>query len=66
VLPEEILSGAVQALVFGIIIATVSCAAGLRASGGAIGVGRAVRRAVVNCFLLIMIVGYYMSWLLFR
>src|SRR5262245_23245644 len=66
VLPEEIMSGTVQALVFGIIIATVSCAAGLRASGGAIGVGRAVRGAVVNCFLLIMVVGYYMSWLLFR
>jgi len=66
VLPEEILSGALQALVFAIIIATVSCASGLRASGGAIGVGRAVRGAVVNCFLLIMVVGYYMSWLLFR
>jgi len=66
ILPEEILSGTLQAFVFGIIIATVSCAAGLRASGGAIGVGRAVRGAVVTCFLLIMVIGYYMSWLLFR
>ncbi|HZM00918.1 MAG TPA: ABC transporter permease [Planctomycetota bacterium] len=66
VLPEEILAGTLQALVFAVIIATVSCAAGLRATGGAIGVGRAVRGAVVSCFLLIMVVGYYMSWLLFR
>lgn len=66
ILPEEVMSGVVKAFVFGIIIATVSCASGLRADGGAIGVGRAVRGAVVTSFLLIMVVGYYMSWLMFR
>jgi phospholipid/cholesterol/gamma-HCH transport system permease protein len=65
-LPEEILSGTVKAFVFGVIIATVSCAAGLRAKGGAIGVGHAVRRAVVSCFLLLIVTGYYMSWMFFR
>jgi phospholipid/cholesterol/gamma-HCH transport system permease protein len=65
-LPEEIWSGTVKALVFGVVIATVACASGLRAKGGAIGVGRAVRSAVVTCFLLIIIIGYYMSWIMFR
>jgi phospholipid/cholesterol/gamma-HCH transport system permease protein len=65
-LPEEIVSGSIKALVFGAIIATVACAAGLRAQGGAIGVGRAVRGTVVASFLLVIIVGYYMSWIFFR
>jgi phospholipid/cholesterol/gamma-HCH transport system permease protein len=65
-LPEEIWSGTVKAFVFGVIIATVSCSAGLRASGGALGVGRAVRGAVVSSFLLVIIVGYYLSWIFFR
>jgi phospholipid/cholesterol/gamma-HCH transport system permease protein len=65
VLPEEIWSGTIKALVFGVMIATTSCAAGLKARGGAIGVGRAVRGSVVASFLLIIIVGYYMSWAFF-
>jgi phospholipid/cholesterol/gamma-HCH transport system permease protein len=65
-LPEEVWSGTVKAFVFGVIIATVACASGLRAHGGAIGVGRAVRSAVVTCFLLIIVIGYYMSWIMFR
>ena len=39
--------------IVGIAIATVSCAAGLRASGGALGVGLAVQPAVRNSVLLI-------------
>jgi phospholipid/cholesterol/gamma-HCH transport system permease protein len=65
-LPEEIWSGTIKALVFAVIVASVSCASGLRAKGGALGVGRAVRRAVVACFLLVIITGYYMSWAFFR
>lgn len=65
-LPEEIYTGMVKAFVFGLIIASVSCAAGLQAHGGAIGVGRAVRTAVVRCFLLLIIIGYYISWMFFR
>jgi phospholipid/cholesterol/gamma-HCH transport system permease protein len=64
--PEELWYGTLKAFVFGVIIATVSCAAGLRASGGALGVGRAVRGAVVSCFVLIIIVGYYLSWMFFQ
>ena len=44
-----------------VIIATIGCATGLRASGGALGVGRATRTAVIQSFLLIIIVGYYLT-----
>jgi len=43
-------------------IASVGCSAGLRASGGALGVGRATRGAVVIAFTLLIIFGYYMTW----
>ena len=66
VLPEEVVSGTAKAFVFALIIATVACAAGLRAKGGALGVGKAVRGAVVTSFLLIIVTGYYMSWFFFR
>ncbi len=65
-LPDDIYTGLVKAVVFGALIATISCAAGLRAHGGALGVGRAVRSSVVSCFLMIMIIGYYLSWVFYR
>lgn len=65
-LPEEIYTGLIKALVFGLLVSSISCSVGLRASGGAIGVGRAVRHAVVRCFLMLIIVGYYISWMFFR
>lgn len=65
-LPEEIVTGLIKSVVFGIIVASISCAAGLKAKGGAIGVGRAVRVAVVRSFLMLIIIGYYISWAFFR
>lgn len=64
--PEEIITGLIKALVFGTLVATTSCSTGLRATGGALGVGQAVRAAVVRSFLLIIIVGYFLSWAFFR
>ena len=60
-LPKDLYTGLTKAFVFGVIIATVGCAAGLRASGGAIGVGRATRTAVIQSFLLVIVVGYYLT-----
>ena len=48
-----------KALVFGLVIAIVSCSEGLRTSGGAVGVGRATRRSVILCYLLILVFGYF-------
>ena len=60
-LPKDVYTGLAKAIVFGVIIATIGCASGLRASGGALGVGRATRTAVIQSFLLIIIVGYYLT-----
>lgn len=65
-LPEEVYTGLVKSVIFGLLVSTISCAAGLKAQGGAIGVGRAVRTAVIRSFLMIIIIGYYISWLFFR
>ncbi len=61
-LPKEVYVGLLKAFVFGIAIATVSCAAGLRAAGGALGVGLAVQTAVRNSVLLIIVLGFIVTW----
>ncbi len=58
--------GLFKAFVFGIIISSVSCAHGLRAQNGALGVGRATRNSVVASFLLVLIVGYFVTDIFFR
>ena len=47
-------SGLFKALVFGTIIGVISCSAGVRASGGTEGVGRATTRAVVASALVVL------------
>jgi phospholipid/cholesterol/gamma-HCH transport system permease protein len=63
---KDIYTGIFKAFVFGVVIATVGCSEGLRAKGGAIGVGEATRRAVVVSYLLIIMLGYYLTYLFFR
>lgn len=58
--------GLLKSFIFGMIIASISCAHGLRAQDGARGVGRATRKSVVASFLMILIVGYYITDLFFR
>lgn len=61
-LPKEVYVGLLKSLVFGVTIATVSCAAGLRARGGALGVGLAVQAAVRNSVILIIVLGFVITW----
>ena len=61
-LPKDVYVGLFKALVFGCTISVVACSAGLRASGGALGVGTAVRDAVRDSILLIIIFGYVITW----
>ena len=61
-LPKEVYVGLLKAFLFGIAIATVSCAAGLRATGGALGVGLAVQIAVRNSVILIIVLGFIVTW----
>jgi phospholipid/cholesterol/gamma-HCH transport system permease protein len=65
-LPKDVYTGLLKSAVFGVSIAAVACANGLRASGGALGVGRAARSAVIVSFLLILVFGYFMTWLFYR
>lgn len=63
---KDIWVGQFKALVFGITISTISCAQGLAASGGAIGVGIAVRKSVVISFLFVIILGYFITATFYR
>ena len=56
--------GEIKALVFGFLIAAISCAQGYFAAGGAKGVGEATTRAVVQSAVAILIANYLLtSWL---
>jgi len=61
----DVFGGLVKALCFGGIIALMGCAAGLRARGGAVGVGQAATRAVVASCVMILISDYVLATLLF-
>jgi len=65
-LPKDIYTGITKSIVFGVSIAAVACANGLSARGGALGVGRAARNAVIVSFLLILVFGYFMTWVFYR
>ncbi len=56
---KAIYTGLTKAFVFGLIIAVVGCAQGLRTEGGAVGVGRSTRTSVIVCYVLILVFGYF-------
>lgn len=57
----DVLSGLIKAAVFGIIIAIIGCWQGLKAEGGAEGVGKATTQTVVIASICILIVNFFMS-----
>lgn len=63
---KDIWVGEFKAFVFGLTIASISCQQGLSASGGAIGVGNAVRQSVVSSFLFVIILGYFITAIFYR
>ncbi len=65
-LPKDVYGGLFKSLVFGIIIALIGCAAGLRATGGALGVGNATRSAVRDAIIAIIITNYFITWALYQ
>ncbi len=52
---KDIYSGLIKSVVFGMIIALISCYEGLHTKGGAEGVGKATTRSVVISFILIIL-----------
>ncbi len=61
----DIYSGLFKALVFGIMIAVVGCAQGLKTEGGAAGVGRSTMKAVVISFVSILVMDYLLTWMFY-
>jgi phospholipid/cholesterol/gamma-HCH transport system permease protein len=62
---KDLYVGLLKALLFGIIITTVACHEGFATTQGAVGVGMATRKSVIISFLMILIVGYFVTRLLY-
>lgn len=65
-LPKDVFAGLFKSSVFGAIVAIISCACGLRASGGALGVGRATSNAVRDSIITIIVANYFLTWILYQ
>jgi phospholipid/cholesterol/gamma-HCH transport system permease protein len=65
-LPKDVYSGLFKAFVFGVIVGTISCGAGMRASAGALGVGKATSKAVRDSIIAIIVANYFLSWIFFQ
>lgn len=61
---NDIVGGLVKPAVFGLVIAIVSCRAGLRTHGGTVGVGRSTTQAVVLSDILILAADFFIQKLL--
>lgn len=62
---KDLFVGMFKAFLFGGIITTVACHEGFATTQGAVGVGYATRKAVIDAFLLILIVGYFVTRLFY-
>jgi phospholipid/cholesterol/gamma-HCH transport system permease protein len=60
---NDVAQGLVKPFLFAVIIATIGCFYGLRASGGTQGVGRATTQAMVVASVLIFVVTYFVAQL---
>jgi len=62
---KDLYVGLFKAIVFGIVIATVSCHQGFMTRDGAVGVGVSTRRSVIVSFLIILVLGYIITRLFY-
>ncbi len=65
-LPKDVFSGLFKASVFGAIVAIISCSCGLRAKGGALGVGRATSHAVRDSIIAVIVANYFLTWMIYQ
>jgi len=63
---KDVASGLIKALFFGNIIGTMGCFYGYNTEGGAEGVGKATRNAVVSACVTVLVVDYLLASVLFR
>ncbi len=62
---KDLYVGLFKALIFGILITVVSCHQGFETTQGAVGVGAATRKAVIVCFLVILMSGMLVTGLFY-
>jgi phospholipid/cholesterol/gamma-HCH transport system permease protein len=60
---DDFVSGIYKTFFFGALIAQVGCFAGLRTSGGTVGVGRATTRAVVGASIGVLVLDFFLTQL---
>ena len=65
VLPWDVWSGIIKSAFFGFALSVIACYKGYTASGGARGVGMATTQAVVTCSLVILMLDYILTVLMF-
>ncbi len=63
---ESVLLGLSKGLAFGLIVTSIACYQGARVSGGAVGVGRATTRAVVQSVVAIIAADLFLTVLFFQ
>jgi phospholipid/cholesterol/gamma-HCH transport system permease protein len=63
--PSDVRIGLFKAVIFGIILAAISCTIGLNTRGGAKDVGLATTRAVIWISVAIIIVDFLLTWVFF-
>lgn len=63
---SDIYGGLIKAVVFGMLVAAISCYKGISTKGGAKGVGEYTTQSVVASLITIFILNYFMSSILFR
>ena len=63
--PTDITGGMLKTIVFGIVIAVIACQQGLRTKDGAVGVGRSTTNTVVITMVLIYVLNYFLTSLLY-
>ncbi len=61
---DDIIVAMSKGLVFGVLIVLISCHQGLKASNGAVGVGRGTTKAMVYSSLAVLIVNFFLSLLM--
>ena len=64
-IPKDFFTGIIKALVFGYVISVVGCSQGLTTTNGAMGVGRSTRLSVVYSYLLVIILGYLLTYIFY-
>lgn len=60
----DVFTGLIKGTVFGVLMVLIACHRGLTTEGGAVGVGNATTRAVVDASLAILIANFFLSLLL--